>query len=174
MKSRGLAGRHRKVDRAPQMNGLSAVNGVRKMRRLFVLSAFHEATGKQQAARLRSFLESRLEHVEDDFMEDLSYTLAECRTHHPWRKAITACTAEELHNALENGSRKFLRSKRAVKLGFVLTGQGAQWYAMGRELMTQYPIFRESLLRGESYLTAMGAHWSLIGIHHTCETEDSH
>lgn len=119
--------------------------------------------GKQQVARLKSFLASRIESAGDDFMDDLSYTLAEHRTHYPWRKAITASTAQELHDALESDSAKFSKSKAALRLGFVFTGQGAHWYAMGRELLHQYPVFSQSLERAEKYLKEMGAEWSLIG-----------
>lgn len=145
-------------------NSTNGINRVRKMPKLFVLSAFHEAMGKQQVARLKSYLEHRLveEHAGNQAVEDLSYTLADCRTHHPWRKAIIASTLEELHDALQPDSVKFSRSKEAVRLGFMFTGQGAHWHAMGRELMSQYPVFLESLQRSQTFLHAMGAPWSLI------------
>jgi hypothetical protein len=185
MTTYGLAGRHRKINRTLCANGMNGANGTHgmnsikgvngfsimgephKRRRLFVLSAFHEAIGGQQIARLKTFVESRIKHATDDFMEDLSYTLAECRTHHTWRRAITAGSAEELLKILQTDSVKFSKSKRAVRLGFLFTGQGAQWFAMGRELMDQYPIFLESLCKAESYLTEMGAQWSLKGTKHS-------
>jgi acyl transferase domain-containing protein len=132
MASHGLPGRHRKINRAPYMNGHSVMDEPHKRSKVFTLSAFHEAMGEQQIARLKSYVESRTNHTKDDFMEDLSYTLSECRTHHTWRRAITARSAEELLEALNTTSVKFSKSKRAVRLGFVFTGQGAHWYAMGR------------------------------------------
>jgi acyl transferase domain-containing protein len=166
MASHGLLGRHRKINRSSYVNGLSGMDEHHKRRRIFVLSAFHETIGEQQTSRLKSFVGSRTKHAENDFMEDLSYTLGECRTHHAWRRAITALATGELLNALETESVKFSKSKKAVRLGFVFTGQGAQWYAMGRELMGQYPIFLESLHKSQDYLTSMGAKWSLIGTIH--------
>jgi acyl transferase domain-containing protein/NADPH:quinone reductase-like Zn-dependent oxidoreductase len=56
---------------------------------------------------------------------------------------------------------KFSKASKNVTLGFVFTGQGAQWYAMGRELIIQYPIFRESLVQAEKCLDDLGASWSL-------------
>lgn len=179
MASHGLTGRHRNINRAPYTNGRSNgyTNGYtnghtngdsvkddsHSQRKVFILSAFHQAMGEQQIARLESFLESRIQHAKADFIEDLSYTLAECRTLHTWRRAISAHSAEELLESLRAESVKFSKSKTAVRLGFVFTGQGAQWYAMGRELMDQYPTFLESLHSSERFLTAMGANWSLIG-----------
>ncbi|KAJ2892889.1 hypothetical protein MKZ38_009267 [Zalerion maritima] len=46
-------------------------------------------------------------------------------------------------------------------LAFVFTGQGAQWYAMGRELYA-HPAFRESLEAAEQYLSmTLGSPWNL-------------
>jgi acyl transferase domain-containing protein len=43
----------------------------------------------------------------------------------------------------------------------VFTGQGAQWYAMGRELIEPYPVFKATLFEAESYLNDFGTDWSL-------------
>ena len=55
------------------------------------------------------------------------------------------------------------RSGEPARLGFVFTGQGAQWFAMGRELLDAYPTFRATLLEAERYLIELGATWSLTG-----------
>ncbi|MBE3042652.1 type I polyketide synthase [Candidatus Bathyarchaeota archaeon] len=189
--ARGLSGKYRKVYRASRVIGVNGTNGVNgsngtngtnatngtnktngaangihesnKTPKLFVLSAFHESMAKEQAARLKSYLKERLvEHAEGQLLEDLSYSLAERRTHHTWRKAIMASSLEELHDYLQPDSSKFSKAKKTVRLGFVFTGQGAQWYAMGRELMSQYTVFLESLQRSQRFLHKMGAPWSLI------------
>ena len=48
------------------------------------------------------------------------------------------------------------------RVTFVFTGQGAQWHAMGRELITTCPQFRDSLSKSGSILQGLGASWSLI------------
>lgn len=171
------------ADEINGINGLNQVNGTNRVNvsngtngtatndghavghtpRLFTLSAFHEASGAHQVARLKSYLGERLaDHARDHFLGDLSYTLAERRTHHIWRKAVIASSFEELHGALQPDSVKFSRSKKSPRLGFVFTGQGAQWHAMGRELMSQYPVYLESLQKSQRLLYALGASWSLI------------
>ena len=44
----------------------------------------------------------------------------------------------------------------------VFTGQGAQWHAVGRELIMAYPPFKASLEEDEIYLKELGADWSLL------------
>jgi acyl transferase domain-containing protein/NADPH:quinone reductase-like Zn-dependent oxidoreductase len=44
----------------------------------------------------------------------------------------------------------------------VFTGQGAQWYAMGRELITTYPVFGASIKEADAILKDLGADWSLM------------
>lgn len=46
------------------------------------------------------------------------------------------------------------------QLGFIFTGQGAQWAGMGRELML-YAVFRQSLSKSEQILLDMGSRWYL-------------
>jgi acyl transferase domain-containing protein len=46
----------------------------------------------------------------------------------------------------------------ASRLAFVFTGQGAQWFGMGSELLV-CPIFRDSINASQTYLAEMG--WSL-------------
>jgi acyl transferase domain-containing protein len=45
----------------------------------------------------------------------------------------------------------------------VFTGQGAQHYCMGRELLV-YPVFQNSLANATAYITSLGSSWSLMGL----------
>ncbi|KAJ4345482.1 uncharacterized protein N0V89_011614 [Didymosphaeria variabile] len=47
------------------------------------------------------------------------------------------------------------------RLGFVFTGQGAQWFGMGRELML-YPVFAESVKRADKHLRSLRCPWSAV------------
>lgn len=53
-----------------------------------------------------------------------------------------------------------------LPLGFVFTGQGAQWHAMGRELYHRhhggYPVYKAALERADRCLRRLGAAWSLV------------
>ncbi|EHK97214.1 putative Phthiocerol synthesis polyketide synthase type I PpsA [Glarea lozoyensis 74030] len=52
--------------------------------------------------------------------------------------------------------------KPVQRLGFVFNGQGAQWYAMGRELILAYPTFGAQIREASEILSEYGAKWSLI------------
>ncbi|KAI0396952.1 polyketide synthase [Xylariaceae sp. FL0594] len=93
-------------------------------------------------------------------MRDLIYTLAEKRTHHGWRAFVLVDGGSDLLSVLSSKPM----STRAVsnpRLGFIFTGQGAQWAAMGKELMA-YPVFQKSLYEADKYLKGLGCSWSLI------------
>ena len=42
----------------------------------------------------------------------------------------------------------------------MFTGQGAQWFAQGRELMS-YPVYERSIAEASSYMQSIGSPWSL-------------
>lgn len=99
--------------------------------------------------------------VADDerLLRDLSHTLASKSTHHAWRAYTIADSPSTLQNSLKAISGA-TRAKSQPRLAFVFTGQGAQWPAMGIELMA-YPVFQESILSADRYLNDLGCSWSL-------------
>lgn len=80
-----------------------------------------------------------------------------------WRIVVAAATSEDLIDALDQPDLMPCRTLDTPKLGFVFTGQGAQWYAMGRELVTGNAIFQRTLSTADNHLRALGAPWSLMG-----------
>lgn len=42
-------------------------------------------------------------------------------------------------------------------------GQGAFHYAMGRELIATYPVFKNFLSIADKHFTELGAKWSIFG-----------
>lgn len=129
--------------------------------KLFVLSAQDEATGKAQIAQLQSYLAQDYLPHDTAFFNDLAHTLNSRRSALQWKTAIPATSAESLQAAL--ASARFQNASRPPAVGFVFTGQGAQWYAMGRELATTNAVFRASLDRSAAILASstMNAEWSL-------------
>ena len=77
---------------------------------------------------------------------DLSYTLANRRTQFPSRGFVVANHAN-INNLFEDNLKEFVfaEKKATPTVGFVFTGQGAQWPRMGAELMTYYPSFLRSI-----------------------------
>ena len=133
--------------------------------KLFIWSS-NEQSGTGRAADLyRNYLLEKLDSASDkmqvQLLDKLARTLASRRSIFPWRSFAVASTTKELCDVLENPPVKAKRASKASKLGLIFTGQGAQWYAMGRELCT-YQTFLQSLEEASAYLVSIGATWSLL------------
>lgn len=134
--------------------------------RVFILSAKDEEATNSMASSLRNYLLSLTQSGEDEdhLLDDLAFTLGQRRSRFPFVSVTSARSLSDLISALETGKMKASRSGTAKpRLGFVFTGQGAQWWAMGRELIDAYPVFRNSLVESEGLLTSFGCPWSLMG-----------
>jgi acyl transferase domain-containing protein/acyl carrier protein len=103
-------------------------------------------------------------------LRDVCYTASLRRSHLDHRLAIVVRSREELTERLEAFSRGESRpgvysgQRKAgshSKLVFVFTGQGSQWWAMGRQLLEQEPVFRESIEQCDQLLKSY-ASWSLL------------
>ncbi|KAH9872372.1 polyketide synthase [Plenodomus lingam] len=104
---------------------------------VYIISSRHSAGGLEMG-------ESLALHIRDSIMRDqkpraidLAYTLAERRTRFAWTTVVKATSIEELADKLEETLRKPIRATTIPRLGFIFNGQGAQWYAMGRELLAR-------------------------------------
>lgn len=97
------------------------------------------------------------------FLANLAHTLNTRRTHHQWKTYAVASSAEELVGVLDDAETprpEYLQSSSTPRIGFVFTGQGAQWAGMGMELMA-YPTFRASIVAADNYLKhELGCPWS--------------
>lgn len=131
-----------------------------------VLSARSEDSLKASAANLLSWLRAKGGTVEaGGLMADLVHTLGARRNHHPHRLTTAATTPDELAAALERfiageASPETLTSftpqpEHPPRVGFVMSGQGPQWWGMGRELMRTEPVFRRAM---EECAAAMAPH----------------
>ena len=128
--------------------------------KVYVLSAKDEHAAKAMVSNLRDHLENVTDSAK--YQNDLAYTLGERRSAFPWVAATSASSIPELIRLIDAGKMKPKRRGDVPRIGFVFTGQGAQWWAMGRELISAYPVFRETLHEADKYLREFGAPWSLI------------
>lgn len=131
---------------------------------LLVFSASDEGGLKRVAESYSAHLsgvDSKQYANEKEYLESLAYTLSERRSSLIWKSFATIST---LSSISKEGLKlsKAVRVKSSPKLAFCFTGQGAQWFAMGRELF-RYPVFLESLKEMDQYLKVLGCSWSLIG-----------
>ncbi|GAP87706.2 putative polyketide synthase [Rosellinia necatrix] len=135
-----------------------------KCSRLFAWSSHDQDGILRVRDSLNKYLDKRFDTLHSPisrhkFMRDLGYTLAAKRTHHGWRSFTSADTFKTLQNGL-SVPPIITRTISEPRLAFVFTGQGAQWAAMGRELIT-YPAFRQSLYEADKYLGKLNCLWSL-------------
>jgi len=100
---------------------------------------------------------------------DICYSTAVRNTAHDFRLSVVAESKEELSESLQvylNGETlNEIADGRALeekdKIVFIFSGQGPQWFAMGRQLLADEPLFREQIEKLEQMLL-VHADWSLI------------
>jgi acyl transferase domain-containing protein len=133
--------------------------------RLLVWSAADKTGVHRLADGVRTWIEtrfatesSRLPYV----LDDLAHTLTNHRSHLQWRSFSLARNQNDLSSSRSDMSPPVHVAPGLPRLGFVFTGQGAQWYAMGRELLC-YPSFHTELQEAENYLRSIGCSWSIKG-----------
>ncbi len=101
-------------------------------------------------------------------LRDICYTAAVRRHHHDHRLAVAGATpdalVERLLAAVEGPTPQPGRTAtpdRRPKIAFVFSGQGPQWWGMGRELLAAHPAFRAEVERVDGLL-AEQAGWSVL------------
>ena len=119
-----------------------------------VISARSEAALKATAGRLAEWLGAHeLVNGTSLVLPKLTYMLGARRNHHAHRLTLVAHTPAEVieefqefatGNPVTKARTSFTpRPEFAPRIGFVMSGQGPQWWGMGRQLMRQEPVFRE-------------------------------
>ncbi|ODH53443.1 hypothetical protein GX48_00273 [Paracoccidioides brasiliensis] len=134
--------------------------------RLFILSAFDKEGVKRTGSDLTDYLHKRQSLPLDDakdFLSDLAYTVSQRRSDFRWKSYVIAGSIRELEENLSaiNARSKPTNKDRPPRIGFVFTGQGAQYHGMGKQFMI-YPVFRRSLEDATAYMKTLGSPWSLI------------
>ncbi|KAK4153766.1 polyketide synthase [Chaetomidium leptoderma] len=149
---------------APQVRGLEiADSGLYSPLRLFVLSANDEGALRQSVKRLGIWIEQHAELYQTTMPRNLAYTLCQRRSHLPWRVAVVAGMCGDVAKALNSHDASPARApSEPPRLAFVYTGQGAQWFAMGRELLRTHPVFLDAIVRADGALRAIGADFSVL------------
>jgi acyl transferase domain-containing protein len=179
LSSRSLTGHHNTIlgslDAHAHQNGNGLSNGQKTtnddglantnaLPKLFLWSS-NEQSGLDRSSK--ALVEYLSEHKprsaakESQFLDQIASTLSEKRSRLPWKNFAVASSVDELTSLLDKPLNKPLRSSQAPALAFVFTGQGAQWHAMGRELLT-YPVYQQSLQEANDYLVTLGCTWNLM------------
>jgi acyl transferase domain-containing protein len=132
-------------------------------RRLFVLTARESSALQEMCGRYASYVEGVENMASANIkFDNLAYTLGSHRSKLEWAVSHVASDFEELGRKLSATDVKPTRSSRNARVGFVFTGQGAQWPRMGLELMG-YATYRESVEAADKYLSQqLNCRWSVI------------
>jgi acyl transferase domain-containing protein/NADPH:quinone reductase-like Zn-dependent oxidoreductase/SAM-dependent methyltransferase/NADP-dependent 3-hydroxy acid dehydrogenase YdfG/acyl carrier protein len=128
------------------------------VQQIFVLSAQSEQSCRSLIGSLKNWISCN----EGDPPENLAHTLASRRSKHPWRVALAASSLGALDAGLASCAARLVKPSQAPDTVFVFTGQGAQWYGMGRELLRFKSPFRDSVETSDSILHTLGSTWSLV------------
>ena len=121
-----------------------------------LLSARSEEALRASASQLSAWLEAHSKlNGDSPQLPDLTYMLGARRNHHSHRLTVTARSVAEMAQELsafatgQPGPKlraSFTpRREHAARVGFVMSGQGTQWWGMGRELMRHEPVFRRMI-----------------------------
>ena len=128
-----------------------------------MLSARSEASLRTSAANLSAWVKEHANaNGSSPVLPDLTYTLGVRRNHHPHRLTLVTSSWAELTEELDAFAKKeesqkirtafTTRREQVPRIGFILSGQGPQWWGMGRELMKHEPVFREAIERCDAAL----------------------
>lgn len=139
--------------------------------RLFCLSAMTKVSLKKRLAAFKDYCAAQPEKQFDS----LAYTMAKRWEGFTWRWTVVASSMADLVAKLNAAEHDMKEVTTVQKTGFVFAGQGAQWFAMGRELLETYPAFRNVLEAAERILRNLGAEWDLLGeLHHLLPYQLNH
>ncbi|KAI1749734.1 ketoacyl-synt-domain-containing protein [Xylaria castorea] len=131
-------------------------------RKLFVVTANDKGSLEVVLKNLVIYLEQRPEMFQKALMADVAYTLGQRRSLLQWRVAIPALRSFDLIEEINGQKLSPGKESDPLRIGFIFTGQGAQWYGMGRELYQQYPVFANAIDYADICLNSLGAPWSLL------------
>jgi acyl transferase domain-containing protein len=130
--------------------------------KLLVLTSHEQAGIARMAQCYREYLSGKLGKVgklgadptvDRKLLDTFARTLGTRRSVFAWKSFVIAGTCADAVTRLDKltvSPERSAASKEIPKIGLVFTGQGAQWYAMGRALYS-HPVFRESLTTASDF-----------------------
>ncbi|KAI9046007.1 polyketide synthase module [Aspergillus affinis] len=167
LKSRNLLGNHNTVE-SPVLHQSEKDGSVKIATinenvppKLLVWSTRDEKGIQRLQETWKPFLSEFPSTEKAGLLHDLAYTLGNRRTHHPWKTFAVAGSADDW-TLLADKFAPAQKSRASPNMAMVFSGQGAQWFAMGREMLQYTPLFLRSLKAASHYLTSIGCEWNLL------------
>ncbi|OAA78753.1 Beta-ketoacyl synthase [Akanthomyces lecanii RCEF 1005] len=126
------------------------------------LSSHSENGGKLLQQKLAQYISDH----PDTLVQDLVHTFSTRRSLHRFRSFAIGGDLKTINDAATTLSplASWKQAGKSPRLGFVFTGQGAQWYAMGRQLIEQNDFFKSTLTECENVLKTLpdAPSWSIL------------
>lgn len=116
------------------------------------LTSHTENAGNLFKTRLADFIQANPDHCAAAIARSLS---DRGRSLHKFRSYVVENSPVDIASALTDEVTWTRSEKSRLRLGFVFTGQGAQSFAMGRQLIEQSPFFRQTLERCDAVLQSL-------------------
>ncbi|EGE06072.1 malonyl CoA-acyl carrier protein transacylaset [Trichophyton equinum CBS 127.97] len=138
--------------RAEGYQGMETRTAIKDPRTVHIVTVSAKSAAALQGNidRLVTYLEN---HMQDERYErglslpDLSYTLTARRIHHNFRVSVYGRNIKEISQGLRSSTGTGKRSPTCgPRIGFVFTGQGAQFVGMGKVLFQAFSTFRSDIL----------------------------
>jgi len=149
---------------AESANGAQAERPSAKRPQLLPISARDDGALVAYADSYREMLRTA-----SDSLRDIALMAGRRKEHHEHRLVAIGENASQMRRSLDmwRGGQKtsyVVQGKTHVGLRppvFVFTGQGPQWWGMGRELLEREPLFRDVVSQIDRHIFALGG-WSLL------------
>ena len=132
---------------------------------LFAITARSTGALKGNIEKYIDFIKSSGESL-----EDICYSSISRRSLHPHRLAVAVKSKDHLIESLSAflddekrpGMHSWqLKRNRQHKVGFIFSGQGPQWFAMGQQLIQTSPLFKRIIFKIDELFSTV-ADWSLL------------
>ncbi|KAK5055268.1 hypothetical protein LTR84_013018 [Exophiala bonariae] len=130
--------------------------------RLLVWSSGEKKSLDRTFTNLAEYLSQKAAaNTKPEVIDRLAFTLEKRRSIFSWRTFSIVSSFQDAVAQLTETLAVPVRAKQSPNVAFVFTGQGAQWFAMGRELLS-YKVFFESLSASNQVLQSLNCPWSLL------------
>lgn len=129
--------------------------------KLIFISANDKESLQQRIKDFGIYFEQRPEVFEKLLFGNFAFTVGSKLSHLSYRVALPACSLDDLGIRLAQLKVNASKVLGDPKVGYVFTGQGAQWAQMGCSLMDEYPIFNAAIQQADDCLRQLHAKWSL-------------
>ncbi|KAG8157399.1 hypothetical protein KVR01_012783 [Diaporthe batatas] len=133
---------------------------------LFMVASQDKEGIQRQKELLRQHVQNLPEELgkDESYLSRLAFTLNHHRSQLTWMSYAIGTSTEQLAESLQDPKCLSFRPNRSQRprIGFVFTGQGAQWARMGAELL-MYDVFSNSIKAADRYFTQeLGCPWSAL------------